>query len=114
MQITVNQPRPIIIGPCVLLPGPNNVTKELAAAIDARPAAKRLLKSLEAAKTVTIDKEGSADPLPRSGLQGLSAEQAQKLIDSSDSVEELESWLKGASGKVKRAIEEQIAALKAG
>lgn len=107
MQIEVCQPRGIVIGKHVLLPGRNDVSQELAELIASRPGTMRALEKLERAKVIKTGSGG--EQLAGDSLVGLDEATAIRMVEATHTRAQLDVWKRRAKGKLRVAIEDQIA-----
>jgi len=115
-RIEVVNPRGVNMNGIMLFPGDNPVTPELAAKISQHRGLRNTLTQLAVRpkgkrpelKLFYDDKPGKSIDRSES-LKGLTPEAAIKMVESSSDAAELTVWLKDARGKLREAIETQLA-----
>jgi hypothetical protein len=113
MLITVTEPRAIIIGKHILLPGRNELSEEMADTIQRQPGTKRALEKF--ARSGLIKFDGSGPKLDASdSLEGLDDARALHLVESTEDEAQLERWLRKTKpkSKLREAVQMQLELVK--
>ena len=116
-QIHVLQPRAVLFGEHVMLPGPNDPSEAFFEELAKKRGWQRSLEELERAGILRItgERDPKAQKLGGVSLAGLADVDALKLIEASQDPKELERWHKSAKSKLqKEAILMQLELLKEG
>lgn len=113
MLITVTEPRAIIIGKHILLPGRNEISDELAALIERQPGTIRALAKFKRSGLIKFDGSGPKFDADDS-LNGLDDARAIALVEQTEDEAQLERWLRKTKpkSKLREAVQMQLELVK--